>query len=235
MPLIKHVNITCFIVIPGLVLLPSFISQQEQLELVQWSLRDHARSPNETNLDTHYVIPEEGLWNTYVEARKDASYSDVIQPRAACLSPSDLPEEKPGPRQLISNEAANKENYLELSSTAKLPSAPSLTVKPASPITLLPKLRWANIGWYYHWGSKQYDFARGKIEVSDTIQRVCKRVVGSVPWEEVFRGDENDWGDDGPEWKDWHQTYGMIDQFIPMESAQIFCRTRCRYRQLLSD
>ncbi|KAJ3482651.1 hypothetical protein NLI96_g6826 [Meripilus lineatus] len=193
--------------LPGLVLLPGYLSHQDQRDLVRWSLRDHARYPNETNLDTHYLIPETGLWDAYLHALQDVSHPDELQPKASSIPIETVPVEKPGPRQLISNEAADKNNYLELSSTAKLPPPPSLTVKPASPISLLPKLRWANIGWYYHWSSKQYDFARGKIEVSEVIKGVCQRAVGSVDWEEVYRDDQSDWGPDGPGWKDWQETY----------------------------
>jgi alkylated DNA repair protein alkB family protein 1 len=75
---------------------------------------------------------------------------------------------------------------------------------------LIRKLRWANIGWYYHWGSKQYDFTRGKVEVAPQIKNVCETAVKAVNWNEVFVGDgeEGDWGDNGEDWRIWNETYG---------------------------
>jgi hypothetical protein len=114
---------------------------------VRWSLADHARQPNETNLDIHYVLPEEGLWTVCERARDDPSQDICVQPRA---STSELPpavEEASGPRQLVNNTSATPDNFLALSATPKPPSVPSTTVQPTPASTLLYKLRWANIGW----------------------------------------------------------------------------------------
>ena len=151
----------------GLVLLPAFLAPAEQRNLIRWSLKDHARFPNETNLDTHYVIPEEGLWNIYQHSQQHRTEVEDIQPRASSSAQSSAATDTPGPRQLISNEPAGTSNYLALANEPKLPAAPSTTVKSASAASLIPKLRWANIGWFYHWGTKHYDFTRGKIEVSE--------------------------------------------------------------------
>jgi len=74
---------------------------------------------------------------------------------------------------------------------------------------MIYKLRWANIGWYYHWGTKQYDFTRGKGEVDDLLRGICKKAVGSVDWGKVFN---EGWGEeDGErEWEKWNETYGQI-------------------------
>ncbi|TCD65619.1 hypothetical protein EIP91_002424 [Steccherinum ochraceum] len=194
--------------IPGLVLLPSFLSSDEQRGLIRWSLRDHARHPNETNLDIHYIVPEEGPWNLSRRSTQEGSDPvEDIQPRASTCTASPAQAEPSGPRQLIANEPADKSNYLNLASEPKLPAAPSTTLKSASPEALLPKLRWANIGWFYHWGTKHYDFSRGKIPVSDVYKDVCKRAVSSVPWSEVFGDDwrEDEWGED--DWTTWNDSY----------------------------
>ncbi|CCM07222.1 uncharacterized protein FIBRA_09567 [Fibroporia radiculosa] len=196
---------------PGLVLLPSFVPHEEQRRLVRWALCDQARHPNETNLDTHYVLPEDGLWNRYLDVHRSAREDDYIQPRASSSEPGTETQcEPPGPRKLISNEAAGKDNFSALSTTSKLPPAPSPTAHPAPASTLVPKLRWANIGWSYHWGTKQYDFSRGKGAIHEEIQTVCRRAVQSIRWDEIFHGpdvDSGDWGDGGPDWDTWHETY----------------------------
>ena len=188
------------------------MSPSEQRKLVQVSLRDHARHPNETNLDTHYLLPAQGLWNAYISHQKTGEDGENIHPRASTSSeePSQYIAAEPGPRKLISNEASSKDNYASLASTPALPYAPSPNAKSMSPAALVQKLRWANIGWYYHWGSKQYDFTRGKIEVNSAYRSVCKKAVQSVPWSEVFHDRENtikDWGDE-PDWTSWHDSYG---------------------------
>ncbi|TBU29048.1 hypothetical protein BD311DRAFT_662034 [Dichomitus squalens] len=207
---------------PGLVYLPSFVPHNEQRQLVRWALRDHARLPNETNLDTHYVLPPEGLWNQYLRVRKGECEDAEILPRAflqptsatasdaSAAQPKAADAEPPGPRKLVANEAASPGNYKSLANTPKLPAAPSQSVRPILTSSLVPKLRWANIGWYYHWGTKQYDFSRGPGEIADLVRGVCRRAVEQIPWEEVFGdgvGDEMDWGETGPDWAYWKETY----------------------------
>ncbi|KAI0747634.1 hypothetical protein C8Q80DRAFT_687787 [Daedaleopsis nitida] len=211
---------------PGLVLLPTFVSPAKQRHLVRWALRDHAREPNETNLDTHYVLPPDGLWNQYLRVRNGDCEDVEIFPRAALQSTSSTDSDKvtsaeqnhaqvelPGPRKLIANEAASPENFSDLVHTPKLPAPPSQTLRALPTSGLVPKLRWANIGWYYHWGTKQYDFTRGPGEIAGLVRDVCKSAVDKIPWEMAFQsgegaqGGQMDWGPDGPDWMDWRTTY----------------------------
>lgn len=207
----------------GLVVLPAFISHEQQKQLIRWSLADQARHPNATNLDAHYDLPEEGLWNSWLGTRADPSSDLVVQPR---VSDPAIPEEPPGPRRLINNTPVNLQNLLDLSAAPKHPPSPSPTAQPSTVSTLLRKLRWANIGCQsnllpsilffinflsgnYHWGTKQYDFSKGKGTVDDQLRDVCKSAVGSVDWREVFGdSDPAEWEDGGPDWDTWDETYG---------------------------
>ncbi|KAI0691192.1 hypothetical protein BC835DRAFT_1279687 [Cytidiella melzeri] len=195
--------------VPGLVLLPSFVSSEEQRDLVRWSLRDHARHPNETNLDTHYILPKDGLWNAYARSRQASESISDIQPRVSTCSAANQ-QSNTGPRQIISNEPATKENFAKLVSAPTAPAPPSPNARACPPGALISKLRWANIGWYYHWGNKQYDFTRGKIPVSKIYTDVCKRAVKAVPWDMVFgdvdQGIVAEWGDE-PGWDSWAESY----------------------------
>ncbi|KAG1875011.1 hypothetical protein C8R48DRAFT_691004 [Suillus tomentosus] len=187
--------------VPGLVILPSFVSPQDQRRLVRWALRDHARHPNETNLDAHYILPEEGLWNAHL-----SSDAPLVRTRACTPELSNTKSGNSGPRQLVSNTPADPANFQSMLHSPKPLPAPSPTVSPASPTTLISKLRWANIGWSYHWGSKQYDFTKGKGHVDNEIGAICKRAVSSVDWKEVFgQSDEEAWSDE--HWESWHETY----------------------------
>ncbi|KAF9264828.1 hypothetical protein L218DRAFT_979507 [Marasmius fiardii PR-910] len=192
--------------IPGLVLLPSFISPEKQRELVQWALSEHSRPPNETNLDTHYILPPEGIWNVAVEAKKDPSRGMIIQPRHSILPNDQKLDAVHGPRVLINNTPASTKNLDTLSHIPKPPAPPSQTVGSTKCSDLLPKLRWANIGWFYHWGSKQYDFSKGKVAVHNKLRNVCQNVVRSVDWPKVFSGDSSDWGTEG-DWRTWNESY----------------------------
>ncbi|KAG2157390.1 hypothetical protein DEU56DRAFT_17757 [Suillus clintonianus] len=187
--------------VPGLVILPSFVSPQDQRRLVRWALRDHARHPNETNLDAHYILPDEGLWNAHL-----SSDAPMVRTRACTPESSDTKYGYSGPRQLVSNTPADTANFQSMLHSPKPPPVPSPTVSPASPTALISKLRWANIGWSYHWGSKQYDFTKGKGRVDDEIGSICKQAVCSINWKEVFgQSGEEGWGDE--RWSTWHETY----------------------------
>jgi alkylated DNA repair protein alkB family protein 1 len=195
---------------PGFVYLPNLLSHQKQRDLVRWSLKDHARYPNETNLDTHYILPEEGLWNAHLRSRNPRSNIPDVQPKASA-SETDLSAYMPsaaGPRQLISNAAASVDNIgsLTLNAAAQPPMAPSPTTAAASPSKLLPKLRWANIGWFYHWGTKQYDFTRAKVDVAQEIKFLCQSIVRAVDWGRVF-GDLH-FESGAEDWETWSESYG---------------------------
>ncbi|KIO06395.1 hypothetical protein M404DRAFT_481088 [Pisolithus tinctorius Marx 270] len=197
--------------VPGLVLLPSFVSPDGQRTLVQWALRDHARHPNETNLDAHYILPPEGIWNAHVASLSSCPKdpTSLVKTKASAaegvVSQQNVPS---GPRQLISNDAAGTDNIYSLQAIPKPSPEPSTTVSDCSPSELVPKLRWANIGWSYHWGTKQYDFSKGKGHIDSRIRDLCRNAVSLVPWNKVFGADsslEEGWGDD--DWKTWSETY----------------------------
>jgi hypothetical protein len=100
-------------------------------------------------------------------------------------------------------------------------------------------LRWANIGWHYHWGSKQYDFSKVKGDVCSEVRVLCKSAVGVVDWEDVFSGPAGnlDWGQEGPEWTKWNDTYGSLPACLEgIFRILIFCcRAGRGYHQFLSN
>lgn len=201
--------------IPGLVYLPGFVSPEEQRHLVHWSLKEHAKPPNETNLDAHYALPREGLWNAYLNSLREGVDEETIQPKASTSlssSPDTYTDTLSGPRTLISNPPASPSLLPTLLTLPTPPPAPSPYAKPCTPATLVPKLRWANIGWHYHWGNKQYDFARGSGGgVAAVYRAVCTRAVRGVDWAAAYRGVEVAHEDEeqGPfeEWRAWPEEY----------------------------
>ncbi|TRM57550.1 hypothetical protein BD626DRAFT_411772 [Schizophyllum amplum] len=203
---LKQARSRAFVVphIPGLVVLPSYVCHERQKELIRWAIAEHAKPPTETNLDIHHAIPEQGVWEAWLQSRDDPSQDPMAIPKAVVGSP---PGEPSGPRQLINNEPASPASYTALAHADKIPQAPSPTVKPVPTSTLLHKLRWANLGWFYHWGTKQYDFAKGPDAIDPRVRTLCRDAVHSVDWSEVFDGCEGDWGEEGADWKTWSDTY----------------------------
>lgn len=215
-------------------MLPAFISAADQKSLIRVCLRDQARHPDETNLDTHYLLPEEGLWNLHLSIKKAEREEALVQPRSC---DSSVPPELPGARKLINNLPAAPATFALISSEYKPPAPPSPNAQPASPAALLPKLRWANIGYSYHWGIKQYDFSKGKGVVREEFRETCKRAVSAVEWEDVFGVLEDSVEWDGDDWRTWNETYGMDQLLLVVICSRVdtfaFDRTRCWYRQLL--
>ncbi|KAJ3573957.1 hypothetical protein NP233_g2082 [Leucocoprinus birnbaumii] len=177
--------------------------------LLRWALADHAKQPNDTNLDIHYLVPPEGVWNAHLRSLVDPDTAQVIIPKATqTLETESYAEPEPkGPRQLINNTPASSDTLSVINSTPKPPPPPSTTAQPISPSALLPKLRWANIGWFYHWGVKQYDFTKGKGHIDPNLRDICRRAVAAVDWDAVYVGTEIQWPDGQPEWKYWEETY----------------------------
>lgn len=181
-------------------MLPSFLSHDRQRSLATWALSDHARAPNVTNLDTHYVLPSDGLWNIAHTS------NPLIVPRSPDPStPTD--NNATGPRQLISNTPASPDTFATLAAAPKPDASPAPGLTAVAARSLLTKLRWANIGWHYHWGTKQYDFARGKTPIDEGLQALCKDAVRTINWRDVFGEDVTEEAWNGESWERWHEEY----------------------------
>jgi hypothetical protein len=179
----------------------------EQRALVRWALAAHARAPNATNLDTHYVLPPQGLWNAGLDPATSAT---PIPPRAASAPAIDTPS-APARRTQIANAPASLATLPELSATPKPPAAPSARLPALPARALLPQLRWANVGWLYHWGTKAYDFSAPRAPVAPALRELCVGVVRAVDWDAVFGGQPDDaeaWPADEPDWRAWATEYG---------------------------
>lgn len=204
----------------GLVILPAFVSHDEQRDLIRSSLRDQARNPNETNLDAHYNVPDEGVWtvweNYWHDKRHDPSATEIqIYPKAGA-SPTTYAQPYSPPssetrRTLVDNVAASINTLVTLLATPKPPPEPSSTLTPIPISQALLKMRWANIGRSYHWGTKSYDFKKQLGRFPEDVRHICKRAVRAVDWKDVWGGADQahgDWGDEGEDWDTWHDSYG---------------------------
>ncbi|PVG04465.1 hypothetical protein CPB86DRAFT_722448 [Serendipita vermifera] len=198
--------------IPGFVLLPGFLSIEEQRHLIQEALENHARHPNENNLDTHYILPKDGLWNAWKEyCTREREGNTNSPPIIATKGADDTDGIAESRRTLINNTAASVENFEEMRSMPKVPPPPSTTLSPLPLNSILHKLRWSNIGHFYHWGTKSYEFDRPYIPVPADIKRVCTNAVQAVDWSDVWKEDQDiiaeEWENSRPDWDTWPETF----------------------------
>ncbi|TIB37153.1 hypothetical protein E3P86_02288 [Wallemia ichthyophaga] len=172
---------------PGLVYLPNYLNEHDQKRMIKLSLRDIPAPPNRNSLDAHYKIPIEGLWHHYAASTK----TDVAVPRAATEPPREMPSyyAPSGERPLINNQPSTFEALKQIAREHNPEIPPSPTVKPLNGERAMYKLRWTNIGHYYHWGLKQYDFSvrdpqtAGPIAIPQPVAQVCKGAVEAIPWQ----------------------------------------------------
>ncbi|GAA5860069.1 hypothetical protein JCM8547_003082 [Rhodosporidiobolus lusitaniae] len=172
--------------IPGLVLFPSILPESLQRDLVVETLQ-HARRPNLTNLDPHYVLPEGGLWNAWL-ARRGEEVVPALKTEEA-VSPGtgsgyDTPSTDAGSRT-GSRDGREKQ----------------VTVR-----ELLPKLRWSNVGFHYNWTTKLYEFERGCVPLPPLVHRSCRDIIRATPWELVFPGETAN-EESKASWRSWKEDY----------------------------
>jgi alkylated DNA repair protein alkB homolog 1 len=94
---------------------------------------------------------------------------------------------------------------------AKVASPPSSTVSPLPLSCLINKLRWSNIGHFYHWGTKSYQFDRELVPIPCDIKNTCQRAVINVQWSDVWKDgaglESGEWEMDKPDWDRWPETF----------------------------
>ena len=116
----------------GFVFFPRILPESLQRALINETL-SHAGQPNLTSLDNHYELPAGGLWAAWRDGR-----GEEVIPQKAVAAPTETSKSASGPQTA---EATPEE-------AARLISASSAFGATVS--ELLPKLRWANVGWHYN-------------------------------------------------------------------------------------
>ena len=192
--------------------MPRYLNKDEQRDLIKLSLRDIPTPPNRTSLDAHYNLPSDGLWSHYAAGTKTA----VATPRAHSEAPRATPSyyAPSGERPLINNAPSTFETLKEIAQSRNPEIPPSPTVKPLDGDKALYKLRWTNIGHYYHWGLKHYDFSvrdpvtNGAIAIPKQVAQVCREAVEAVPWQHTSVADA------AAEWKrSYRPDAGIINYY----------------------
>ncbi|GAA5815660.1 hypothetical protein MFLAVUS_009173 [Mucor flavus] len=182
---------------PGLIIIPNAFTPQAQRSLIKKCLADYPRPPNTSNLDTHYVTPECGLWSLYERQERGD------------LKPTD--PEYFVPKRIDENDSDNDSaTYSDSEEEEKQPvTACSVDFKPviadpkpdplpAPGVPLLPpyemvrKLRWITLGYQYHWPTKTYHLNR-RYPFPEYVSDLTKAVVTAVENVGYDHGDGQAW------------------------------------------
>ncbi|WVW82433.1 alkylated DNA repair protein AlkB [Kwoniella bestiolae CBS 10118] len=194
-----------WIVAPGCILIPNYLSIDDQLEFLHSSLTEYTLPPNPLSLSTHYDLPH-NLFELY---SRDPDH--IVQPKhlttPASQRQSNDATDIPKSRTLIETEPASVIGYDEIVARNKTwtGDAPSEKLKEKTVGQLVTEMRWANLGWVYQWSTKSYDFSRDEpIPFPPRLAELCHQVVSSVPWHRVFApGDESY----SCGWENWVKDY----------------------------
>lgn len=126
----------------GLVFFPSILPEPLQRSLVVESL-GNAKQPNVTSLDPHYRLPREGLWNAFLSGQGEQVVERIdFDPDQTTISTD-------GTKHASSNRGTSEDTGAELTRKAIDAKLKEVTVG-----DLVPKLRWANVGYHYNVSSR---------------------------------------------------------------------------------
>ncbi|WVO16942.1 alkylated DNA repair protein AlkB [Cryptococcus depauperatus] len=175
-----------YVVAPGCILIPDYMSASQQLTFLHDSLARYTLPPNPLSLTTHYNLPD-NLFDLYVSNPQANVYPKHMT--GAIDSQHSASKSQPKSRTLNDTEPASVIGYDEIIArnknwTGDVPSD-KLGIKTAE--RLMKELRWANLGWIYQWSTKSYNFALDDpIPFPAPLADICSSAVASIPWEQVF-------------------------------------------------
>ncbi|KAG8808584.1 hypothetical protein FRC17_003883, partial [Serendipita sp. 399] len=197
--------------LPGFILLPGYLSPEAQRQLIRSTLEEHAKYPNENNLDTHYQVPQKGLWTTWETCNNRPDIDDMGETIISVKGGLEDTPQQGSMRELIENTPASVNNLAELLAIDKPAPPPSVTVQPLPISKVIKKLRWSNIGYFYHWGTKTYQFDRPLTPIPKDIVDICRSCVETVDWGDVWKDgadlEAGEWDDNKPDWSEWPRTF----------------------------
>lgn len=173
--------------IPGLIVIPNPFTPAAERAVIRACLSEYSKAPNRSNLDTHYVMPDEGLWKLHQQRsqecipRKPKTQDAASQPPLAS---------QPQRRVKACDDAFRPDLDVP-----KPDPQPAETVPLLTPSELLYKLRWVTLGYQYHWPTKTYHFDR-RFPIPDLVHSLsCAAVkavegVGYADWKNTYKADD---------------------------------------------
>ncbi|KAF9580036.1 hypothetical protein BGW38_003474 [Lunasporangiospora selenospora] len=184
---------------PGLVYIPAAFTPEAQRSLIRACLKDYSKHPNKCSLDTHYLVPESGLWQLHenvftgkqtlddpsVYVPKKAKTDDKAQGYGSDDDDNDAPEE--GKKSQPSVKAPSVRSLVPIiNGTPSVPDdVPKIDPEPSNQVPILPpaqlvrKMRWITLGYQYHWPSKTYHFDQNA-PFPEELKTLSKAVVAAI-------------------------------------------------------
>jgi alkylated DNA repair protein alkB family protein 1 len=144
--------------VPGLIVIPNAMTAKAQRHLIKQCLAVYPLHPNISNLDTHYDIPENGLWSLFEKQK-----NKTLKPQEALVPKKEGSIKEKGGYDDEDDEDDDK----------------STTVSSLPPDELIPKLRWVTLGYQYDWLSKTYHPDK-KYAFPQDIAELTKAVVKAI-------------------------------------------------------
>ncbi|KAJ3060527.1 hypothetical protein HK102_009460 [Quaeritorhiza haematococci] len=138
--------------VPGLLVIPNPFTPSAQRRIIKACLKSYSRYPHLTNLDKHYDVPKEGLWEPFEDWTRKASSRSSTKG-----SESGGEEGEPMVRlkrnKHAQSEAGNASNGTTNDQAEQL-DTPLLKDLPIS--LAVHRWRWALLGLSYDWSKKEY-------------------------------------------------------------------------------
>ena len=151
---------------PGLILLKHALQPSLQRGLITACLREYTQLPNVTNLDTHYHMPLEGLWERFLN--DPVSVLPIREFESGEIAQENATEANvAGSNGTISNIKIDP------------PTCQRPYVKPVTVQDALKKLRWTSLGFQYYWKTKTSHLDRREA-MPELIGSVTRAIVKAV-------------------------------------------------------
>ncbi|KAI9477842.1 MAG: hypothetical protein EXX96DRAFT_595453 [Benjaminiella poitrasii] len=184
--------------VPGLVIIPNAFTPKAQRHLIQQCLSKYPRAPNTSNLHTHYVMPETGLWPLYEAQEKGVLKSkdpDFFVPKKAIIDSGDSSSSDEEEEKTPAFPTACSDNFKPVIQEPKPDPLPAPGVPLLPPSELVRKLRWITLGYQYHWPTKTYHLDR-RYPFPNDVAELTKAVVTAVEgvgydgWRNDYKGSD---------------------------------------------
>jgi alkylated DNA repair protein alkB family protein 1 len=189
----------------GLIFIPNPFTATAQRQLIHNCLQKYTQAPNSSNLDAHYDVPAEGIWNLYTRSHNRSSYEDdcelLIKRKSGSTngqktSESADPYDASASSNQLNLEMDTKNVGEKLNQTSSQNTASDFL----QPSELVRKLRWVSLGYQYNWSEKVYFFDRlipvpdeaGKlsIAIAKAVEGIGYQENGSFLWQNNYRGED---------------------------------------------
>jgi alkylated DNA repair protein alkB family protein 1 len=179
---------------PGFILIKNGIPVDMQNQIIRLALEEWAKSPNISNLDSHFVLSTEGIWNDFVSSKSkempiyvekrhftpDVQSAVIDQPDIK-MTESDGHEAFEKCKEECQNQSKNVVSVhdTDLNIVIDKPTDSMLNTKDALIEKVMPRLRWCTLGYQYNWSKKEYHFDRNP-EFPEYLKKISEEIVDSI-------------------------------------------------------